>query len=37
MNETHAVISAFLDDEPFDAADLAAAGRMLFACPVLAS
>ena len=25
MNETHAVISAFLDDEPFDAADLAAA------------
>ena len=25
MNETHAVISAFLDDEPFDAAELAAA------------
>jgi hypothetical protein len=25
MNDTHAVISAFLDDEPFDAADLAAA------------
>ena len=25
MNDTHAVISAFLDDEPFDAAELAAA------------
>ena len=25
MNETYAVISAFLDDEPFDAAELAAA------------
>ena len=25
MNETHAVISAFLDDEPFDAAELAGA------------
>jgi hypothetical protein len=25
MTNTHAVISAFLDDEPFDAADLAAA------------
>ena len=25
MNDTHAVISAFLDDEPFEAAELAAA------------
>jgi hypothetical protein len=25
MNETHSVISAFLDDEPFDAAELGAA------------
>jgi hypothetical protein len=25
MNDTHTVISAFLDDEPFDAAELAAA------------
>ena len=25
MNDTHAVISAFLDDEPFDAAELGAA------------